>query len=295
MKKLLNSLLAAAVLLSLFSCAGTAGVKTGSDSADSQSKPAILLAAFGSSYESGQKNLEDLDTAYRQAFPDHEVYWAFTASFIVKKLRKAGQETIFERKAKFYTMDEAMDMFREKNIRKVAIQNVMVMVGAEYREVINTRTEGLNVKYGHSLFFNPEDIQNTASALSPEFGNPEESFTILSAHGNDHHPEFNAELIQMNEYLMQNYDNVRVATVEGSPLFGDSLVQEIKDSGVQKVKFIPLMLTYGDHITNDVMGDEEDAWKTIIGLEATAANGMASNPAIQEIYIGSTGRVLSQF
>lgn len=285
-------MLAAVLLLSVMSCAGTAGVKS---NADSQGKPAILLTAFGSSYDTGQKNLEDLDTAYRQAFPDHEIYWAFTASFIVKKLRKSGQETLFEREASFYTMDEAMDMFREKNIKKVAIQVVMVMVGSEYREVINTRTEGLNVKYGHTLFFNPEDIQNTASALSGEFGDPEEAFTILSAHGNDHHPEFNAELIQMNDYLMQNYENVRVATVEGSPLFNDALVQDIKDSGVQKVKFIPMMLTYGDHITNDVMGDEEDSWKTILGMEASAANGMASNPAIQDIYIGSTRRVLSQF
>lgn len=292
MNKSLNTLLTAAVLLSIVSCAGTAGVK--SDSAKSQDKPAILLAAFGSSYESGQNNLEDLDTAYRQAFPDTEIYWAFTASFIVKKLRKAGQTTIFAREATFYTMDEAMDMFRENNIRDVAVQTVMVMVGAEYREVINTRTEGLNVKYGHSLFFNPEDIQNTATALSGEFGDSD-TFTILSAHGNDHHPEFNSELIQMDDYLSQNYDHVRVATVEGSPLFGDELVQQVKASGAKKVKFIPLMLTYGDHITNDVMGDEEDSWKTILGMEASAANGMASNPAIQEIYIGNTKRVLSQF
>ena len=45
----------------------------------SQEKPIILIAAFGSSYESGQANLNDFDKTVVQAFPDHEVSWAFTS------------------------------------------------------------------------------------------------------------------------------------------------------------------------------------------------------------------------
>jgi len=288
MKKIATILTAVLLIAALSGCA------TGKGTAVNPEKPVILITAFGSSYDTGLKNLEDLDKAYAEAFPEHEVYWALTASFIVKKLRKNGVDTLFERETPLMTIDEAYEKFRQEGKTDVAVQVVMVMVGSEFREVINTPTTGLNVKVGYPLFFNPEDIQNTASALSEEFGTPEDTFTILTAHGNDHHPEFNAELIQMDDYLQQNYKNVRVATVEGSPLF-DDMKDDILAADLPKVKFIPMMLTFGDHMTNDVMGDEEDSWKVILGKEASGADGMASNPAIQEIYIGHTRRALNQF
>ena len=288
MKKALRIFTLLAALTALVSCT-TTGTASKTD------KPVILIAAFGSSYDSGQKNLEDMDTAYRKAFPDYDIYWAFTADFIVNALREEGKTTIFANETTFYTVDEAYNMLREKGVKNVAVQCLMNMVGGEYRQVINTSTKGLNVKYGHSLFFRPEDIQNAANALAKDFGDPSDTFTVVAGHGNDHHPEFNAELIQLDNYLKENFDNVRVATVEGNPLFGEALLKEIAASGAQKIKFVPLMQTYGDHITNDVMGDEEDSWKTIIGLEATAANGMASNPAIQDLFISNTARVLKEF
>ncbi len=288
MKNLLT--IAVAVVL----LAGLAGCATSSArAAKTSGKPVILVTAFGSSYESGQKNLEDMDTAIRAAYPENEVYWAFTASFIVNKLRKEGQTTLFARETPLMTPDEAYDLFRAEGKTDVAVQVLMVMVGAEFRQVVNTPTNGLNVKYGYPLFFNPEDIQNTASALSGNFGGAD-TFTLLSAHGNDHHPEFNAELIQLDDYLQENYSNVRVATVEGSPHF-DTVKDEVLASGVSEIQFIPLMLTYGDHITNDVMGDEEDSWKVILGKEAECTNGMASNPAIQAIYLSHIKQTLSQF
>ncbi len=288
MKKAIRILTLLGVLLALVSCA-TTGTATQTDE-----KPAILIAAFGSSYESGQKNLEDMDAAYRKAFPGYDIYWAFTADFIVNALRAEGQTTVFANETTFYSVDEAFDMLRDRGVKNVAVQCLMNMVGGEYRQVLNASTRGLNVKYGHPLFFHPEDIQNAANAMAADFGGSDE-FTVLAGHGNDHHPEFNAELLQLDNYLQENYDNVRVATVEGAPLFGDELIAEIAASGASKIKFVPLMITYGDHISNDVMGDEEDSWKTIIGLDAACADGMGSNPAIQEIFIGSTARALKEF
>ena len=292
MKKTLLVVLLSAMVLLLGSCATGSAKSASSWGAD---KPVILITAFGSSYESGLKNLEDMDTAYRAAFPDTEVYWAFTADFIVNVLRKRGVETVFERNVPLMNVTEAYDFLRDNGKKEVAIQILMVMVGSEMRQVLDTPTDGMNVKYAFPLFYSPEDIQNTASALSGSFGDPSDTFTILSAHGNDHHMAFNSELIEMDDYLVQNFDNARVATVEGAPLFGDELVAEVIDSGAENVKFIPLMLTYGDHQSNDVNGDEPDSWKSILGLPSSATDGMASNPAIQDIYISKTRRILYQF
>ena len=256
-------------------------------------KPVIVIAAFGTSMEKGQANLNDFDKMVRARFPDHEVRWAFTAGFIIKKLKEAGVTTLFDSNTPIKSLDEVYEDLRKEGKTNVVVQIAMVMPGSEMRQVLSYRTDGLNVKFGYPLLFWPENIQNVADALSPEFGG-EDTVTILVAHGNEHHPEFNAPFIQMNEYLQERYDNVFVATIEGPP--GPEEVFPLAQAvGVSKAKFVPLMMVEGDHITNDVMGDDPDSWKNMLGLPATNATGMASNPAVMEIFLKSIENLVSQF
>lgn len=265
-----------------------------STSASNNSKPVILIAAFGSSYESGLKNLEDMDSAYTNAFPDHDVYWSFTASFIVNKLRRNGINSIFERETPLLTVEEAYDMFRNEGRSKVVVQILMVMNGSEMREVIDTPTDGLNVKYGYPLLHSTNDIGRVAEALSTQYGNCNNTYTILAAHGNDNHMIYNAELVEFDNYLIEHFANTRLGTIEGAPLFSN-LQNNVIESNTSNVKFVPLMLTYGDHISNDVMGDNVDSWRRIIGKPAECSDGMASNLEIQEIFVKKTEIILKQF
>ena len=257
-------------------------------------KPAIVIAAFGSSYETGQQNLEDFDTAVRKAFPGTDVYWAFTANFIVNKLREEGKETVFARGVPVRTLEEVYGYLQQKGQRNVVVQSLHLMVGQEYRQVINTPTDGLNVKYSHPLLFYPENIQNSVNALSSDFGNPSDTLTVLCAHGNEKHLEYNAELMQMNSYLQSNYQNAYVAVMEGIPEFG-AVLEEAEKKNLDKVQFITFMLTYGDHMSNDVMGDEEDSMKMQLGMEAECTDGLASHPAIQDLFINNMKLVMKQF
>lgn len=275
------------VLLLLAGCATAKKSKT-------KKNPAILIAAFGSSYETGQKNLEDFDRAVREAFPDSEVYWGFTASFIVKKLKNEGQETLFERKTPILAIDKAYEYIQKQGINDVLTVNFLLMVGAEYREVLNTPTDHMNVKYVHPLLYYPENIQNAVIALESEFGNPEDTATIFCAHGNEAHLEYNAELLQIDDYLRANYDNTFLAVMEGTPEFA-KVREDVQKSGVDKVRFISFMLTYGDHMSNDVFGDEEDSMNSQLGLDATITDGLASNGQFQKIYIDSMKSVMKQF
>jgi cobalamin biosynthesis Co2+ chelatase CbiK len=95
------------------------------------------------------KNLEDFDTAVRKAFPGTDVYWAFTANFIVNKLREEGMETVFAREVPVRTVAETYADLRQKGEKDVLVQCLFVMTGSEYREALNTPTKGLNVKYSH--------------------------------------------------------------------------------------------------------------------------------------------------
>lgn len=258
------------------------------------SKPVILIAAFGSSMESGEKNLADADKMIREKFPENEIRWAFTAQFIIDKLKEAGKTTYFDRKVPIQNLEEVYAQLIAEGKTNVVVQCLLTMVGAEFRQVLNTPTKGLNIKYCYPLLFNPENIQNAVIVLSDNFGDPSNTATILCAHGNEAHPENNSQLIEMDKYLRSNYKNTFLACVEGPPEF-ESVLEDVLNSGVANVKFVPLVFTYGDHISNDVMGDEPDSWKMQIGLPATAADAMGSNPKIIGMFIKQIQSALSQF
>ena len=278
--------------MSILTFAGCSTLK--SDGPAQAVKPVIVIAAFGSSMESGQKNLEDVDRIIRESFPDYEVRWAFTAQFIIDKLRNAGQTTVFERKVPVISVEELYAQLIKEGKTRAVVQSLHNMVGSEFRQVLNTPTKGLDVKFSYPLLFNPENIQNAANALTNEFGDPSDTATILCAHGNEHHPVYNAQLIELDNYLRNNFEHAYLACVEGPPEF-DKVKDDVLSSGVSKVKFIPFLFTYGDHMSNDVMGDEPDSWKVQLGLPATSADGMGSNPAIIEIFVRSLRGVLKQF
>ncbi len=259
----------------------------------SEEEPVIVIAAFGSSMEQGLKNLGDFDRMVRDRFPDHDIRWALTAGFIIDKLKDAGVTTMFDSETPIKSLDEVYDDLRDEGKTNVVVQCLLVMPGAEMRQVLSYRTDGLNVKYGYPLLFSPENIQNAANALASEFGGPDTG-TILCSHGNEAHPEFNSALVEMNAYLEENYDNVHLATVEGPPGCEEA-IDAVKASGVSKVKFVPLMLVEGDHVTNDVMGDEPESWKVLVDLPATNATGMASNPKVMQIFVKSIENLVSQF
>jgi len=273
-----------------------AGCASGGASEDKSSEtPVILIAAFGSSYETGQKNLGDFDVAVGEAFPDSDVYWGFTASFIVNKLEEQGVTTLFERKVPIVKIGEAFNFLKEKGYQNVVVINFLNMVGAEYREVLDTPTSGLNVKYVHPLLYYPENIQNAVLALEPQFGDSKDTATIFCAHGNEKELQFNAELVQIDNFLRANYDNTSLAVMEGIPEFSRVKEEVLSNPDIKKVQFIAFMLTFGDHMSNDVMGDEPDSFKTQLGLPAEITDGMASNPAMQKLFIDKARIVYNQF
>jgi sirohydrochlorin cobaltochelatase len=260
---------------------------------DTDTKPVIVIVTFGSSMKQGLRNLEDFDQMVRERFPDHDIRWAWTAGSIIRKLALAGITTMFERQVPIKRLDKVYEDLRRENKTNVVVQCLLIMPGAKMRQALGYRTDGLNVKFGYSLLFDPQNIQRTADALSSEFG-AADTAVILCAHGNEEHPEFNAPFVEMDAYLRQRYDNVFVATVEGPP--DPSLaIESVKKSGASRVKFVPLMLVEGDHILHDVMGDEPDSWKTLVGLPATNVTGLASNRQVMYYFLQNIADLLSQF
>jgi sirohydrochlorin cobaltochelatase len=258
-----------------------------------EGKPVIVIAAFGTSHTSARESLEDFDTMVRERFPGYDVRWAITSRFIVDKLHKAGKLTMFGRRLPVKTLEEIYADLRKEGETRVVLQSAHVSPGAEFHKVIMTEASDLNVKYSHPLLASTEDIQRFVQVLSPRFDDASTA-AILCGHGNERYPEFNASLIQLDEVVHSAFKNVFVANVEGQPGFKQVLTK-VKNSHFNRVKFIPVMMVAGDHIQNNVMGNNSDSWRSQLGLPATCDTGLGSNPAVMEILLDHLAQTLPQF
>ena len=92
----------------------------------------------------------------------------------------------------------------------------------------------------------------------------------------------------MQDILNGKAENYYVGTVEAEPSI-DDVVAAIKDKGYTRVILRPMMVVAGDHANNDMAGDEEDSWKTILTNEGYTVEcileGLGQVPEIQAIYV----------
>ena len=104
-------------------------------------------------------------------------------------------------------------------------------------------------------------------------------------HGTEHYS--NAVYPALDYYLKaKGYNNVFVGTVEGFPEISNIIAQ--LNGRIERIVIFPLMLVAGDHAINDMAGDDENSWKSI--LERMGFNvecrikGLGEYPSVQALY-----------
>lgn len=77
------------------------------------------------------------------------------------------------------------------------------------------------------------------------------------------------------------------ATVEGTRGVAP-ILEQLKKSGAKTVWLAPFMLVAGDHAKNDLGGDEEDSWASMLRKEGftvkTHLRGLGENPGIRAVF-----------
>ena len=92
--------------------------------AQAEDKEGVLIVAFGTSMESAMPSLNDIDAAYKAAYPGKPIVWAYTSDIIRKKLAKEGK--------KIFSVNEALNDCAEKGITSLRVQPLHVTAGEEY-------------------------------------------------------------------------------------------------------------------------------------------------------------------
>ena len=259
-------------------------------------KVGILLVAFGSSKPSAQVSFDNIDQKVKATYPGIPVRWAYTSTIIRKKLARQGKH--------LDSPEVALAKMQDEGFTHVAVQSLHTIGGSEYHDL--RRTVGAfkmmggfqRVILGHPLLATQEDMQRSADAILktiPKERKKSEA-VVLMGHGT-HHPS-NAFYAALMFQLQLKDPNIFVGTVEGYPEV-DLIKELLLKKKIKKAYLMPFMSVAGDHAVNDMAGDEDDSWKSILtkaGIQCVPIlKGTAEYDDFVAIWVDHVGGLLSHF
>lgn len=260
-------------------------------------KKGILLVAFGSSMPEAQVSFENIDTKVKGTFPNIPVRWAYTSHIIRHKLSKEGKG--------MDSVEVALAKMMDQGFTHVAVQSLLTIIGEEYHELVqNAHAFGRmaggfkHILVGYPLLATEKDMERATKAILSHIPRERKGkdAVILMGHGTPH--PANAQYTAMMYHLQKEDSNVFMGTVEGSPTI-DDIKEMLAKKGVKKAYLMPFMSVAGDHARNDMAGDEEDSWKSILtnaGIKCVPIlKGTGEYDDMVDIWVDHLASVLSHF
>ncbi len=260
-------------------------------------KKGILLVAFGTSIPEAETSFKHIDAKVKAAFPGVEVRWAYTSKIIRHKLARQN---------KFIASpSEALAGMMDDDFTHVAVQSLHSIPGKEYNALRTTARafagmpKGMrSVRVGAPLLYSPEDVEKAVQALADQFpkARKADEAIVLMGHGTEHPGNIYYPALQY--YFSRLDPNVFVGTVEGSPTLDDVLAG-LKKRGITKAYLMPMMSVAGDHARNDMAGDEDDSWKSVLtraGITCVPVlKGTAEYDAIADLWVDHLKTAMAHF
>lgn len=279
---------------------------------------AIVLAAFGTTYDSAVESLLAIKRSVEKAYPNTPVRYAFTSNIIRKKWHKRQSDQQYQQDhpeipASFYQVKNVLGTLADlqnEGYNQIVVQTTLLSHGEEFID-LKAYVDALNsietikpewkpfkqIALGRPLmgtwgkqYSYSEDIEKLATSLvdDVEQAKAQHSALVYMGHGNDHLST--GLYYELEEQLNQLYPDLQiyVGLVEGHPNFA-ALLQKLKNDRIQTVMIKPLMVVAGDHANNDMAGDEDDSWKVMLSQNGIAVTpileGLGSNDKIQQLYL----------
>lgn len=255
-------------------------------------KDGILLVAFGTSVPEARPALESLEAAYKKAYPDTPIVWAFTSSIIRKKLAKQGIHV--------GSIGDGLDTLAKEGVNVVRVQSLHIMPGEEFTALERSLLVHIQrhpgrfeaVLLGRPLLESDRDAHEAATAIRAMASafRKEGDVLVLMGHGQK---DGRADLVFEGARAIFRKDDplVYMATVEGSRDFPQMLA-EMEKGEMGNVWLMPMMVVAGDHARNDLAGSDDDSWASQLAKRgykvAALLSGLGENPGIAEIFLRHT-------
>ena len=241
---------------------------------------AILLVAFGSTWEQAFNAFDTTIEAYKAAFADYDIFLSYSSAICINRAA-AGENGVTRN---YYAPPFWLNAFADKDVQysEIVVQSLQVIPGEEYTRVINYIKDFANnangdldddylanvtLKLGVPLLQDAdEDVPAVAKELNALYSDKAaEGVVAFMGHGNpDSYDTYKANVryTQLEEALQTYSKNYYVGTVDMMENFKTNVWARMTANGITsgKVYCHPLMSIDGDHGHNDMAGDDDDNW-----------------------------------
>lgn len=250
-------------------------------------KTGILLVTFGTSNATARQAFDNIEKLAEDRFENTEIRWAYTSSIIRNILSKRGKEVD--------SPVTALAKMRDDGFTDVAVQSLHVIAGAEYNDLKNTvqtfrgQPFGFErITLGKPLLASYEDVQEVCKAMLAQVPEErqEDDAVIFMGHGS-HHPA-GLSYVAVASVLNHLDHRAYLGSVAGHPTL-QSVLQNCKAADVKKAWLMPFMSVAGDHARNDMAGESEDSWQSVLeknGIECKSVlTGMGEYDNVVHVWL----------
>lgn len=259
--------------------------------AKSKKDVAVLLVAFGSTWNNAFLAFDKTKTAYEAAFPQADVYVCFSSDICINRA-SAGENTDDNGnivKRDYYEPRYLLHAIGAAKYSKIYVQSLQVIPGEEFAAVVASVKKFMNNGYiasahlddaylakleenkaiflGMPLLNDPEaDIPEVAKQLNALYATEAQQGTVaFMGHGNpDTYDTFKANVryTQLEEELQKLNANYFVGTVDMPDNYKQDVKARMQEKGISsgKIYLHALMSIAGDHAHNDMAGEGDEYW-----------------------------------
>lgn len=284
-------------------------------------KNAVVLAMFGTTVEPALQGLINIQAKIEEKFPNTKVCIAFTSNIVRKKWQQRSGNPEYIKAHPEIPQDilcvktplATIADLQNEGYDSIVIQPTHISMGEEFLD-LHTYVNGLmdmgtfkkpkykpfyKIALGRpalgtygTKFPYVEDIANLVKAMAPDakLAKQENAGIVYMGHGNAYFPGNGGAYLEFASKMRKTYPDVvtTIGNVEGFPGIEETM-ETLRLYGVKKVILKPFMVVAGDHSMNDMAGDENDSWKSILvknGFEVVVvAEGLGENDTFADIFV----------
>lgn len=247
----------------------------------------LLVVSFGTSFNDNRRlTIGGIESAMEEAFPEYSVRRGFTSQIIIDHVNDRDN-------VKIDNVTEALDRAVDNGVKILVVQPTHLMNGFEYNDLVDEiagyADSFENVAVGEPLLTSDEDFQTVMDAIVKATAEYDDGKTAICFMGHGTEADSNGVYAKMQTLLTDaGYDNYYVGTVEAEPSL-DTVFDAVEAGEYDRVVLRPLMIVAGDHVNNDMAGDEEDTWKTKFAKAGydveCVVEGLGQLPEIQQLLV----------
>ena len=244
--------------------------------AQKKNSKAILLVAFGSTWQQAYDAFDLTRSEYEKEFTGYDVYLSFSSAICINRAMAAENTDA----RSFYEPKYWLEAFGRVQYQEIIVQSMQVIPGEEFSRVVNAMKDFGNnsngdlddkymsqvtLKLGMPLMYTEQDAATLARTLDSNFSKyAAKGAMCFMGHGNpDEYDTYKANVryTQLETALQAINKNYFVGTVDMADNFKVQVRERMEEAGLTSgyVYCAPLMSIAGDHAHNDMAGDD-DAW-----------------------------------